>query len=776
MERDQRQSLVPDNHSQQVGLGPVRARRRWEDNTDDPRIDFSELWDTLRRGKWIILTTCLVVVGVMVAYTMTIAPTYEASSVVLVEPQDSQPERVALVGAGESRDIEREIGILQYSAELEQRVARQIKEQLDDGAIEQFPLVTGPEEEELSTDEIADKLSGRVSFSVLSSDALLEISATSEVPEEAALIANLYAEAYRNYARETSRENVAAARKFLEDQVAKRRAEVQQLENEWENFVRNHDVVTLGEDGDRLVEEYTGLESERDQLLFEIEQERGSLEVLRQRVSDLQESLSGQVSNEQTIASLNREIEAIDERIAELKAEAEPYYINNPELRGNEDQVPELAELQERIEGYQERKEELTQELIDETSRQSETMGEEGSLAALRELRQEIAEKEMQIQQMEEQVGRLNERIQAYEDDLEEIPRQTIERQQLERQIDQAQDFHRTVAEELRSTIIAEESELGYVKQVRSAGVPLMPVSPDYRKNILLGLLLGLGLGVGLVFIREAMNKQLNDPEDVQDIGHSLIGVIPQMDQEVKSVFDGKETVEVEGKKVSTRLFPLLEPWSPISENYRLVRTNLQHARDGRPPKVLLITSPEMAEGKTLTSVNIAITMAQSGRRTVLVDADMRQPSTHTLLDINRGPGLADFLDARTDSVEEIAVTGVKNLHIIPAGRTETPPAEALDGDRMKTLLEHLKNSYDVVIVDSPPVLAVTDPVILAPKCDATLLVVSARQTDIRAIQSTEETLEAVGVSVAGVILNRHDIDEDDRYSYGYGYGYGYAQ
>jgi capsular exopolysaccharide synthesis family protein len=490
--------------------------------------------------------------------------------------------------------------------------------------------------------------------------------------------------------------------------------------------------------------------------------------------------LSEKVEAEQSINSLRTQIQALDDRIAELKAEAEPYYVNNPDLRGNEEQIPELAEIQRQIEGYQNRKQELTTELVARASESEDAVGEGSALGEIGALRERIEEQQLEIQQTRDEIRQLEDQMATYEDRLDRIPSQTINRQQLERRQAQAEEFYLRVADELRRTIIREESELGYVTQVRSASVPRVPISPDYQQNILLGILLGLGLGVGLAFVRHAMNQRLKEPEDIQESGYSLVGVIPQLDREIKSSFQGQETVEVNGKSISTRLMPLHEPWSPISENYRLVRTNLQYSGDGNAPKILLMTSPEPADGKTLTAVNVALSMAQSGRRTLLLDLDLRRPSTHKLLGYEQGPGIAEALEGKKSIDEVTHNTDLDNLQYISAGNISSPPPEALESDRMKELIDEFRAVYDVVIIDSPPVLAVTDPIILAPRCGATLLVVSAEDTDLRALQTAEKTLATVGVEVAGVIFNRYDPSKDasyyaGRYRYGH-YSYGYER
>lgn len=751
---------------------------------DEARMDLSELWEPIREGKWVILLVCVLITGAVAAYTYTLPPLYEATSIVSVEDAGNAPASIVPF-AGETRELEREMGILEYSGELRLRVAEALisrSEQLvlQDSLDRPLPVLRVESGDGVATtDIVARRLSKKVDFGEVPATAsMLRISAESSMPEEAALISNMYAQEYRKFARERSRSGITAARQFLEDQVAKRRDEIRDLENQWEVFARNNETVTLGQDGDRLVQEYTEMDAQRRDLQFQLERERAALDILRDRLTDLEPQLSARVAQEQEVATLRTQIQTLDNRIADLKTQAEPYYINNPDLRGNESSVPELAEIQRQIEGYQRRKQELTDDLVAKAEASEDALEEGNALGSVGQLRNQIEEQQLQIQRTQDQIRQLDGRIAAYAGRLDRIPRQSINRQQLERKLNQAEEFYLTVAEELRRTAIAEESELGYVSIVRNAGIPAIPVSPNMKQNLLLGLLLGLGFGVGLAFVRYAMTQRLKEPEDVQDFGYSLLGVIPEMDQAVKASFKGKETIRVNGKDISTRLLPLHDPWSPISENYRLVRTNLRHSRNGSAPKVLLMTSPEPTDGKTLTSVNVALSMAQSGRRTLLVDADLRRPTTHKLLGYDVGPGVADLLTGETDVKSVTVRTDIDGLDYIPAGNVTMPPAEAFETERMSDLIDQFRASYEVVIIDSPPVLAVTDPVILAPRCDATLLVVSAENTDARALERVGETLGGVGVEIAGVIFNRYKPSKAGRagnYKYGY-YQYGYER
>jgi capsular exopolysaccharide synthesis family protein len=251
------------------------------------------------------------------------------------------------------------------------------------------------------------------------------------------------------------------------------------------------------------------------------------------------------------------------------------------------------------------------------------------------------------------------------------------------------------------------------------------------------------------------------------------MGVVPDMGDEISEEFRGQLTVNVEGHTLSTRLLPLLSPWSSVTENYRLIRTNLQYANNaetyGKAPKTIVVTSPEPGDGKTTTAVNLALTFVLGGKRVLLIDADMRRPNAYKLLGMERGPGLAEMLRGEEQG-QIVRRTYVDGLYFVPAGTTDDPPTEALDSERLDKLLELGKSRCDIVIIDTPPVLAASDPLVLAPRSDATLVVTSADQTNINALDLTRDMLEGVGVSVTGVIFNRFDAAKAKSSTYRYGY------
>lgn len=774
-------------HAEQIGLQAAPPSE-----TDESALDIGAVWDTIKRAKWIIIGTCVLVTSLTAAITMMMPQVYEASAVVAIERKPVAAPTMA--GLNDQRDLLSEIGGLENSGELARRVVATIESVADTAQGVQFTLLAPVSEEKPYTQYAAlNRLQERVTFQADEQQGLITVWVTGRDPREAALIANAYVQQYRLFSREMARAGVVAAREFLGTQLEKRKDDIRVIENEWEAFARSNAVVIEGLDGQNVAQEYAELQSQRDALAFQLEQEKRTLAILNDQLDRVQPSLRSSVLQEQEIQSLRTQIQALENQIAELKATAEQYYINDPTLRGNESRVRELAEVKRRIDGFESRKVELTEELV-EASRKAGGVGRTGlggatapadgaiaSIGQLGTLQGRVQEQTIKVEQIEAQMTALNNRIEGYQGRLESIPRQTIQREQLERRLAQAEQFYKDITMELQRTIIAEESELGYVKVMRSAAIPMLPVSPNLKVNLILGLLLGLGLGTGLGFVRQSINWKIYEPDDIQTKGYSLVGVIPKMDREIKKTFKGKRMVDVEGREISTNLFPLLNPWSPITENYRLVRANLQFAsmknqeEYGQSSRIMMVTSPEPGDGKTTTATNLAITIALSGRKVLLIDADMRRPNLHSLVGMEREPGLARILTGERDVDVIVEDTIIQGLHVLPAGVPDVPPTELLDTKRMRQFLDGAAERYDVVIVDTPPVLAATDPIVLAPYCDVILVVASADKTDFRGLSQVKSTLGAVGVPIGGVIFNRYDAEKaGGSYKYGYGYDYNY--
>ena len=242
------------------------------------------------------------------------------------------------------------------------------------------------------------------------------------------------------------------------------------------------------------------------------------------------------------------------------------------------------------------------------------------------------------------------------------------------------------------------------------------------------------------------------------------------------SLFKRKQQHSTDTMDNGAKLITVAHPKSPISEQFRTIRTNINFMAIDKPIKTLAMTSANMGEGKSTVTDNVAVVWAQTGQKVLLIDSDLRRPILHATFNKSNLHGLTTILTSGTNSVdlrEIIQSSGVENLDILTSGPIPPNPAELLNSQRMKTLLDTVKGIYDMVIVDVPPMLEVTDTQILSRHLDAIVLIVKQGQTQKLAVKRTVELLNLAHANLLGYVMNDVNAESDAAYGYGYGYGYG---
>ena len=295
---------------------------------------------------------------------------------------------------------------------------------------------------------------------------------------------------------------------------------------------------------------------------------------------------------------------------------------------------------------------------------------------------------------------------------------------------------------------------------VQQATVPGGPVSPNVPLNIALGLLLGVAIGIALAVLRQVLDTRIRNERDVEVVTDAaIIGGI---------VYDPKA--------VSRPLIVQDDPRSPRAESFRTLRTNLQFLDVGNGGRSFIVTSSIQSEGKSTTTANLAIALADSGVRVLLVDADLRRPKVASYMGLEGTVGLTDVLIGRIPLDDVIQEWGRGRLSVLPAGTVPPNPSELLGSAAMGRLITELRSKYDVVLFDSPPLLPVTDAAILSRFVGGVILVVAAGRANRHHVEGAISALENVGSKVSGIVLTMLPTKGPDAYGYGrYGYGYEYG-
>ena len=307
--------------------------------------------------------------------------------------------------------------------------------------------------------------------------------------------------------------------------------------------------------------------------------------------------------------------------------------------------------------------------------------------------------------------------------------------------------------QKLNELILPEKLQVGRI--TRPAGLPTSPSSPDHMRTATFALFLALSIGVGQAFIRDRLDDRPRDRSDLAAAaGVPVLAVIPRF----------------QGRRSADHVETLEHPLSPAAEGYRRLRTNLLHAMAAEGAKTVLITSADVAEGKTTTTVNLAVALALAGSRVIVVGADLRHPDLRALIgDDSQYAGLVGVLEGKLALERAVVPTPVEGLHVLPAGRLTDNFGELLGSEATAGTLATLRSVADVVLLDGPPVLRLADALSLAPLVDGVVLVTDARRTTRRGVREATYQLQVVDARVLGAILNNHTAAWEGSYASWYG-------
>jgi capsular exopolysaccharide synthesis family protein len=371
--------------------------------------------------------------------------------------------------------------------------------------------------------------------------------------------------------------------------------------------------------------------------------------------------------------------------------------------------------------------------------------------------------------------------LEATTRDALQLEQRAIEYRKLKRNYDHLAKLSETVGGREQETSLAGKLKTNNVRPLDAALVPTAAVAPNVPRVVGAAFIAGLLLAFGLAFLLEMLDSTVKDQDDVEHrVGVAFLGIIP-------SIQPGKErspgaaltpAVSDLVRRGEKDLYVLSHPKSALAECCRAIRTNLLFMSPDAPPKKILISSASSQEGKTTTAINMAIVLAQSGLRVLVVDSDMRRPRLHKTFGIPATPdGLSRAILGEAKVLEQVRETGVPNLWLLPCGATPPNPAELLHTERFRNLANELAANFDRVIFDSPPLGPVTDAAILARIVDGTILVAKFRSSSREGLLRVRRQLSEGGVTLLGCILNDFDLANGHKYGYyASRYGYYYAE
>lgn len=755
------------------------------------QVSFNDYLRIFYRGRWVIVTTFLLVMGLTVYMTFTATPEYEAAAKLMIEDKGGMEQSLFDISSLMKKEtmVNNQVEILR-SRTLAEIVIRRLQ---DSAIASQVSLLNPPDQQDTGLmADVGRWVSDLVTFDSDSSDLytiedmiielrdrlvitpirdtdMIEIRVTGPTAEEAAFITNTLAQAYSEKNRLESQEEVRQVKNFLDEQLRIVKQQLTESEEALKNFKEGEKVVALSDETDELIKKAAEFEGLYNEALTEYNSNRERLKYVNAELDRSRRNFDlNSIAATPYIEGFKKQMGELEGKKASLISRllnAGVYRDDDPQVRKYDEEIGMVRkQLQEEITKL------AAVEILN-------------PVAVSEELSSRKIEIETNLQALQPKVEAFKRIITDYDKQLETLPDKSLRLARLQRAAQADEKIYLMMQEKFQESRITEVGQLGQVRLIDPARPPQEPVRPRKKLNLILGFIVGLGLGVGLTFLFEYMNNTVRSIEDIEKIGVTVLGSIPMISEEeavkrmkvLPASMNGKNGAvdSPEARRMVSRLITHFAPKSPISEAYRTFRTNIQYTKLDRDLKALLVTSPGPGEGKSTSVANLAITMAQMGSKVLLIDSDLRRPILHSIFNIDRRVGLSNVLVGRATIEEAAQTTEIENLFVMPCGTLPPNPSELLGSSAMKTTLDAMKEKFDIVLFDSPPIIAVTDAAVLSSQLDGVILVIKSGQTDREAAFRAYTLLKNVKTRILGALLNGVHI-ESMYGSYYYYYHYYY--
>jgi uncharacterized protein involved in exopolysaccharide biosynthesis/Mrp family chromosome partitioning ATPase len=734
-----------------------------------------------RRHGRLIAGVVALIVGVFAGYGLLVPPKYTAHSLVLINPQRPAGADQGVVGQFvdvpglDSRKVLNQALILQEAPAIAERTATQLLQRPDALGMPVIQSLGG----EPTVAELAAYLQEEVvevRQEGTETDAV-RVQASSPDAEEAALIARVYTDEYVALTRETSRAHITALRRFLEGQVAQRRVELAEAEALVADYRAGAGAVDLDVQTQAAVQQIATLQAGLDAARVEGQMRRATVASLERELGAIQPRLESRAA-----ATAGPELTAVEAQMTLLRNQLDQIYARNPALRGRPDAHPDLRALTDRMEELDAHRRTLAArtaaDVVESGGLDASSSGQNGP-GYLADLRRQIAEQRAALDGARASAGALASRLGEASGQLSSVPERDRELAGLERDRQALAQLVVSLTTRLEDARVAEESGFGLVQVIRRPQVPREPSSPNLPLLLGVGCVLGLIAGAGAATVRHRTDARTHTPADLDEAGFRVLGTLPDLGERA---YGGRVQVEDpasspghaggslagHGVQVHASLVALTEPLSPEAEAFRHVHAALLHGGPSSlPPQVVLVAGPEVGTGKSLVAANLAVVAAQAGRRTLILDADLRRPAVQGYLGLGDGPPLGAGPPGANVVYWNTAVPG---LFAVTAREPADAPEDLWSPEQAARLLSHVREAFDLVVVDAPAALVAADAAVLAPHCDAALLVAEAGRTDADALAQVAGELAASGLRRIAAVLNRFRAERTIGYRASLGY------
>lgn len=697
-------------------------------------VDLAEYWRLAVKHRFLILGALLAALVLGAVVTMLMTPVYRASTTLQIDREaarvlnvdDVQPQESLVQG---EEFFQTQYGLLR-SRSLAERVVDSLGLATSDAFLTQMKI-DPPEAEGTAAERVArhrelvlTTLQDNLDVSPVRGSRLVVVSFESPNPQLAARIANAYGENFIQANLNRRYESSAYARTFLEDLIAQTKTKLEDAERQLVAYAGNQQIINV-----READTETGAEA--------------------------QSLVSG------NLVALNNALATA--RAARIAAEAKwrqasgaslmnlPEVLQNPAIqRLVEERAKVEAEYQQKLQIYQP----AWPEMVQLKARQDELTGQIDALAA--GIRNSIRG-QYNVAASEENA--LRAQVEGLKGDVLDLRNRSIQYNILQRELDTSRTLYDGLLQRYKEVSVTGGITSNNISIVDTAQVPNRPSKPRILLNMALAALLGLALGIGMAFILEALDETLASPDDVESkLNLPTLGVIPLLE------------------RGQTPAAALSDTRSDFSEAYYSLRTALQFSTPDGAPSTLLVTSSRPAEGKSTTAFATAANLARLGRRVLLIDGDLRNPSMHRVVGVENDAGMSNLLSGGAEMPALVKPTAETNLSFLPCGPLPPNPAELWGGDRFKRVLAEASATYDHIVIDGPPVLGFADAPLLSSAVKGTLFVLESKGTRRAQARGALRRLGVGGGHILGAVLTKFNTKAVQYGGYDYAYDYHYGE